>query len=90
MRARLRHIEQVLEVGDRLFLPTDAVASWIVRGIAAGEQAVWSTLDEIVHPRQFDSFAYEQLESGRMKNDDLTLLRVQITEHPPELPLVCQ
>lgn len=90
MRAGLRHIEQVLEVGDRLFLATDAVASWIVRSTATNGQAVWSTLDEIVHPRQFDSLASEQLESGRMKNDDLTLLRVQIAEHSPELLLVCQ
>jgi hypothetical protein len=90
MRARLRRIEQVLEVGDTLFLATDAVALWIVRSMATDGQALWSILHEIVHPQQFDRLASEQLENGRMKNDDLTLLRVHITEHPPDLLLVCQ
>lgn len=90
MRARLRRIEQVLEVGDRLFLATDSVALWIVRRMATDGQALWSTLDEIVHPQQFDRLVSEQLERGRMKNDDLTLLRVQINEYPPDLLLVCQ
>jgi hypothetical protein len=85
MRARLRRIEQVLEVGDRLFLATAPVASWIVRSMATDGQALWSTLDEIVHPHQFDRLATEQLRSGRMKNGDLTLVRVQITEHSPKL-----
>jgi hypothetical protein len=90
MRARLRRIEQVLEVGDRLFLATDAVALWIVRSMASDGQTLWSTLDQIVHPQQFDRFASEQLDSGRMKNDDLTLLHVQIIEHSPDFLLVCQ
>jgi hypothetical protein len=90
MRSRLSCIEQVLEVGDRLFLATDAVALWIVRSMATEGQGVWSTLDDIAHPQQFDRLATEQLHSGRMKNDDLTLLRVQITEYPPDLLLVCQ
>jgi hypothetical protein len=62
---------------------------WIVRKMATDGQALWSTLDEIVHPQQFDRLVSEQLESGRMKNDDLTLLRVQTNEYPPDL-LVCQ
>jgi hypothetical protein len=90
MRAQLRRIEQDLEVGDRLFLATDAVALWIVRSMISDGQALWSTLDEIVHPQQFDRLAAEQLDSGRMKNDDLTLLRVQITERSSDLLLVCQ
>jgi hypothetical protein len=40
MRSRLRCIEQVLEVGDRLFLATDAVALWIVRSMATEGQAL--------------------------------------------------
>ena len=89
MRERLKTFSTTLKVGDRLFLATDAVAAWMVRSASTDGSRLWAGLDELHHPDQFDALAQEHLASGRLKNDDLTLMRVEVTGQPAQQLLVC-
>lgn len=88
MRQHLSFFTTTLRVGDLLFLATDAVAAWMVRSASTDGSRLWATLGELSHPDQFDALAREHLGSGRMKNDDLTLMRVEVTAQPPQRLLV--
>jgi len=89
MRTRLRHAEGGLEIGDRLFLATDAIAEWMVKaGRSDGEQ-LWATLCRLDHPALFQRIVWERRRAGAMKDDDVTLMRVQVTQSDPDLLVVC-
>jgi hypothetical protein len=88
MRAGLAHAGGELAVGDRLFLATDALADWIVRtGPDYGGQ-LWRTLDELHHPARFRRVVADRRLTGEMKNDDVTLMRVEITDLEPDFLVV--
>jgi hypothetical protein len=87
MRSKLTRAEGRLEVGDRLYLATDALADWIVR---TGSELVWRTLDRLDHPTLFRRLVADRRHTGEMKNDDVTLMRVEITDSEPALLVVCE
>jgi hypothetical protein len=86
MRSRLTRAEGRLAVGDRLFLATDALADWMVR---TGGDLLWRTLDRLDHPTLFRRLVADRRRTGEMKNDDVTLMRVEITDSEPALLVVC-
>lgn len=90
MRSALRTGRGELAVGDRLFLATDALAEWLARTDRGGAGAGWDTLAAIEHPREFRRFVAAERNARRMKNDDVTLLRVGITAADADVLVVCR
>ncbi len=84
----------VLEAGDFLFAATDAMAQWILRTIARGEAKVWDTLTTLAHPDVFAQLVADQRKeqdgSRRLKNDDVTLMRLRMLDSPPAYLLACR
>ena len=89
MRKGLCFGDGSLQVGDVLFLATDAVAAWLVGEVAAGREC-WTELAAVEHPREFRRWVARQRRDGGMKNDDVTLLRVQISPVAAEVLVVCR
>jgi Stage II sporulation protein E (SpoIIE) len=83
MRERLRVHSGGLRPGDRLYLATDAVAEWILRTDETGGADLWRALDALCHPDAFTRLVVDRRAAGELKNDDATLLRVEINSTPP-------
>jgi len=90
MRAGLIHAAGELAVGDRLFLATDALADWIARTGPTDGERLWRAFDRLGHPTTFRRIIADRRRTGEMKNDDVTLMRVEVTESEPEFLVVCQ
>jgi hypothetical protein len=84
----------VLETGDFLFAATDAMSQWILRTIQRGEAKVWDTLTTLAHPDVFARLVADQRKeqdgSKRMKNDDVTLMRLRMLDSQPAYLLACR
>ncbi len=84
----------VLEAGDFLFAATDAMAQWILRTIQHGEAKVWDTLTTLAHPDVFAQLIADQRKeqdgSRRLKNDDVTLMRLRMLASQPAYLLACR
>jgi hypothetical protein len=84
----------VLEAGDFLFAATDAMAQWILRAIQPGEAKVWDTLTTLAHPDVFAQLVADQRReqdgAKRLKNDDVTLMRLRMLDSPPAYLLACR
>ena len=84
----------VLEPGDFLFAATDAMAQWILRTIQRGEAKVWDTLTTLAHPDVFAQLVADQRReqdgSRRLKNDDVTLMRLRMLDSQPAYLLACR
>ncbi len=77
--ASLDRAEGQCEHGDVLFLATDAVAAWFLGAAEAGH-APWRELDAIARDdaEGFAAWTGQQRTTGRMRNDDVTLVRVEV------------
>ena len=84
----------VLEAGDFLFAATDAMAQWILRTIERDQAKVWDTLTTLAHPDVFarlvEDQRREQNSAKRMKNDDVTLMRLRMLAGQPAYLLACR
>ena len=84
----------VLEAGDFLFAATDAMAQWILRAVERDEAKVWNTLTTLAHPDVFARLVgdqrREQDSAKRMKNDDVTLMRLRMLAGQPAYLLACR
>jgi hypothetical protein len=65
------------EPGDSFYLMTDALAWWFLREHEAGQQP-WSQWPEPEPSEQFGAWVQDLRDSGRMRNDDVTLLRLDL------------
>lgn len=76
--AHLERAEGTWQTDDVLFLTTDALAAWFLCG-AAGGDAPWRALNRIAcdDSAAFAAWAALQRASGGLRNDDLTLVRVE-------------
>jgi hypothetical protein len=94
MTGRLLTGGGVLEAGDFLFAATDAMAQWILRTIEREEAKVWDALTTLAHPDVFarlvDDQRREQNSAKRMKNDDVTLMRLRMLAGQPAFLLACR
>ena len=83
-----------LEAGDFLFAATDAMAQWILRTIERDEAKVWNALTTLAHPDVFARLVAdqrrEQNSAKRMKNDDVTLMRLRMLAGQPAFLLACR
>lgn len=66
-----------LEIGDKLILVTDAIAGWILRSVEEGGAPVPLLNDVVRSMPAFVAWIEELRDSGRIKNDDCTLLWVE-------------
>jgi hypothetical protein len=94
MTGRLRTADGVLKAGDFLFAATDAMAQWILRAIGRDEAKVWATLTTLAHPDVFARLVGDQRREQdgvkRMKNDDVTLMRLRMLAGQPAFLLACR
>jgi len=79
--AHVRHAEGSAASGDRLWLMTDALAQWCLASHEAGADP-WHEMDPLLAPEPaaapFDLWADQSREAGRLRNDDATLMVLQI------------
>jgi hypothetical protein len=84
----------VLEAGDFLFAATDAMAQWILRALEHDEAKVWAALTTLAHPDVFarlvEDQRREQNSAKRMKNDDVTLMRLRMLAGQPAFLLAAR
>jgi hypothetical protein len=94
MTGRLLVGSGVLEADDFLFAATDAMAQWILRAVGRGEKRLWDTLGGLAHPDVFarlvEDQRREQDSAKRMKNDDVTLMRLRMLADQPFFLLACR
>ena len=94
MTERLQVGAGVLEAGDFLFAATDAMAHWILRAVGRDGQKVWDTLATLAHPDVFARLVQDQRReqegAKRMKNDDVTLMRLRMLADQPSFLLACR
>ena len=67
--------------GDRLLLMTDALAQYCLAAQEAGDDS-WSRMASLLaspaHPVDFEAWIDEQRDGGRLQNDDVALLAVDL------------
>ena len=94
MTERLLAGSGVLAAGDFLFAATDAMADWMLHAAGCDEAALWDTLAGLVHPDVFARLVSdqrkEQDDAKRMKNDDVTLMRLRMLADQPSFVLACR
>jgi hypothetical protein len=90
MRAALRLSSGSLQVGDVLFFATDALAAWLVDVNRLDGEACWQALAAVEHPADFSRLVAQERNGHRMKNDDVTLLRVEIVPSEADVLVVCR
>jgi hypothetical protein len=94
MTERLLTGSGALQAGDFLFAATDAMAQWILRAAGRDEAKLWRTLTTLAHPDVFarlvDDQRREQDSAKRMKNDDVTLMRLRLLDGRPAFLLACR
>ena len=83
-----------LRAEDFLFAATDAMAQWILRVAQRDEVKLWRTLTTLAHPDVFarlvEDQRREQDSAKRMKNDDVTLMRLRLLAGQPAFLLACR
>lgn len=87
MRDRLEFERGSMLVGDLLFVATDALADWLIRQPGNNH---WRLLSSLEHPGVFRRFVADQRSSRELKNDDVTLLRVEIAPHDADVLVECR
>jgi hypothetical protein len=87
MTGRLLVGSGLLAADDFLFAATDAMAQWVLRAVGREEKLVWDTLSGLAHPDVFARFVEDQRReqdgAKRMKNDDVTLMRLRMLADQP-------
>jgi hypothetical protein len=79
-----------IRAGDVLFIATDALAVWLLTQAAGRDEAtLWRLLTELEHDATFAALVADQRAAGRLRNDDVTLLRIRLVTHEPGALVVC-
>lgn len=65
--------------GDRIYLASDALACWFLADSERGEKP-WVALDGIQSEQDFEIFVSEERQRHAMRNDDVTLLSVELVD----------
>lgn len=89
MLAELEWASGPLRPGDLLFVATDALAHWMLAEAARDPAPLWSLLAALDHDATFAALVADQRAAGRLRNDDVTLLRVQLVTSEPRALVVC-
>jgi hypothetical protein len=65
--------------GDRMYLASDAMAHWFFADIEAGQKP-WDAWDGISSVEDFQIFVDEERARHQMRNDDVTLLSLELVD----------
>jgi hypothetical protein len=88
MSARLLFQQGRLAPGDCLFVATDALAEWLITAVESRGVSPWALLGSpAADPGMFTRLVDEGRQASGLKNDDVTLMRIQLVANPPS-PLV--
>ncbi len=83
MAESLRFSDGELATGDHMFVTTDALGRWVVE-TAAKEDTVWGVL-ATVDEQRFRRLIDDRRKAGELKDDDVTLLRVHLSDESSPL-----
>jgi hypothetical protein len=75
LKSKRQHIKGDWQPHDKLFLMTDALAQWFLRKVEAGGKP-WQELREIGSNEDFARWVNQQRQTGLLRNDDVTLVRI--------------
>jgi hypothetical protein len=77
--ALLQRLSGRASPGDRFYLMTDALSQWFLREYEQGQQP-WDSIDRIAvdSPNSFTNWITELRDNRLLRNDDTTLLRVEL------------
>jgi hypothetical protein len=89
MLAHVAFGEGELRAGDRLYVATDALAHWMLRGNERDGPAIWRLLARLDHHRTFDRLVANLWRRAELGNDDVTLLVVNVLDRPATEVVVC-
>lgn len=89
MVSRLRISTGELAPGDHLFVATDAFAHWMVTVERHDPRTLWAVLAGLDHPDVFARLVADRRGSGELHNDDVTLMRVDLSDRRAEYLVVC-
>lgn len=78
-----------LQLGDRLYVATDAVARWMLGVRRPPGHELWPELAGIDGPGKFMSIVRNARATGAMENDDSTLVRVLVAAQRPGRVAIC-
>jgi hypothetical protein len=78
-----------VQAGDVLFVATDALAHWLLLEAERDEVPLWAALTDLDHNAAFAAIVADHRAAGRMRNDDVTLLRVRLVTAEPGALVVC-
>jgi len=70
-------VEGELQGKDRLLLMTDALAQWFLVESEMGRRP-WAALAKVTTPEQFAAFVEVLRAGGALRNDDVTLVNVEV------------
>jgi predicted RNase H-like nuclease len=70
-------VEGDLAANDRLLLMTDALAQWFLVETELGRRP-WAALAKLGTPEQFAAFVDFLRAGGALRNDDVTLVSVEV------------
>ena len=76
-RVHLRQTSGECHSGDTILLASDAVAAWILKEYESGGKP-WEQLFPLELPAQWDAWVQARREERSMRNDDATLMIIQI------------
>jgi hypothetical protein len=74
----VRETEGLARPGDLILLMTDALAAWFLAEVELRRRP-WVLLDRIGTPEEFEQFIDRMRDSRSMRNDDVTLLKIEVT-----------
>jgi len=72
-----RHLTDIAQQGDRLYVVTDALAGWILASLE-DRQNPWVQLDQILSHSAFSAWVEILRDRREIVNDDTTLLHIEI------------
>jgi hypothetical protein len=75
-RTRRIHLQGDWQAGDRLYLMTDSLACWFLEQVEA-QGKPWSELSTLETADDFASWMDGLRRAGKIRNDDVTLIRIQ-------------
>ena len=82
-----------LAPGDMIFVATDAFAKWMITRVERDDQTLWPMLGSMAHPSVFTRLVNAERqrrpEALRLKDDDVTLMRIRLLPRRASRLVVC-
>ena len=67
------------QIGDRIYLASDALAQWFLATAEQGDRP-WTILDAIDSDEAFEALVGDERQHGRLRNDDVTMVALEVAD----------